>query len=372
MPSVVKLANHIANTEFVPKGLRGKPAAVAAAILAGRESGIGPMTALQHMNVIDGRPAMSAELKRARALAAGHDIVYEETSTQRCVVKGRRKGDDNWTTVTWSMDDARNAKLVNKDNWRLYPRRMLQARAIGELCDLIFPDTTAGLPTIEEVTDGGEFTEVVGTAEAKPAAKGRTAKRATKVTRPPAESGKPPVEPAPSKAPSPPLPGEDENTPAASRVARPSESSPPGEEESRPASRGPTPIQRAPDGITQPMLTKSAILFNELGWTERADRLDAITAIINRKVESTKDLTKEEGMSLIDTLDRLVSSSGSFEQASARLGELVNAAIIKTVSDSFEGAEVVDAEVVDTPAPTKLENTLVAPTRRPGPGHRGG
>src|SRR5262245_66596690 len=67
--AVAKLATYIAGTDFVPRAYRGQDAAVAAAILAGRELGIGPMTALQHLHVIDGRPAMSAQLMRALVFA---------------------------------------------------------------------------------------------------------------------------------------------------------------------------------------------------------------------------------------------------------------------------------------------------------------
>ena len=55
------IAREVAGTEFVPAPLRDNPPAVAAAILAGRELRIGPMAALQHVHVVEGRPALSAE-----------------------------------------------------------------------------------------------------------------------------------------------------------------------------------------------------------------------------------------------------------------------------------------------------------------------
>ena len=51
------LAVQIAQTEFVPASLRGKPAAVMAAMLTGHEVGIGPMMALKQIHVVEGRPA---------------------------------------------------------------------------------------------------------------------------------------------------------------------------------------------------------------------------------------------------------------------------------------------------------------------------
>ena len=88
---VAKLASHISDTAFVPDALRGNAAAVAAAILSGREAGVGPMASLQNINVIKGKPGQSALLMRQLALAAGHHIRYVETTDTRCVVEGRRR-----------------------------------------------------------------------------------------------------------------------------------------------------------------------------------------------------------------------------------------------------------------------------------------
>ena len=96
---VSTLADYIAQTEFVPKALRGKPAAIAACILTGREMGIGPMASLKSIHMVQGTPSLSSEYKRARALAAGHELVYVETNTTRCVVRGRRETRKNAATI---------------------------------------------------------------------------------------------------------------------------------------------------------------------------------------------------------------------------------------------------------------------------------
>src|SRR4051812_35681784 len=141
---VEQLARVIAGTEFVPTALRGKPAAVGAAILAGREIGVGPMTSLQHLHVIEGRPSMSAQLMRALVLAHGHTIRVVESSSTRCTMVGRRAGESDDTTVTYSIDDAKRAGLDSKSNWRKMPRAMLVARATGELCRIAFADVIGG------------------------------------------------------------------------------------------------------------------------------------------------------------------------------------------------------------------------------------
>lgn len=159
--SVIKLAEFIAPTEFVPKSLRNSSAATAAAILYGREVGLPPMTALTQTHVIEGKPAMSAEAMRAMVLAAGHDLVVEETTGAKCRMRARRTGSDQWTTLEWSIDMARAAGVAGKQVWKSYPRQMLQARCTTELVRLVFPDVIHGFRSLEELDrlDSGEAPE---------------------------------------------------------------------------------------------------------------------------------------------------------------------------------------------------------------------
>ena len=118
MPSAWGLAEKIAKTDFVPAAMRGKPEAVLAAILTGHELGIAPMQALAKINVIEGRPAMSAELMRAVVLAHGHELVVVNSNGTACTVMAKRKDSDRESTFTWTMDDAKRAGLDGKSNWR--------------------------------------------------------------------------------------------------------------------------------------------------------------------------------------------------------------------------------------------------------------
>jgi hypothetical protein len=148
------LAQRIAATEFVPKGLRHRPEAVLAALLSGAERGLGPMHSLRAVHVIEGTPTLSAEAMRALVLANGHEIEILESTAQRATVVGRRAGSDKTSIpFTWTLDRARRARLINKDNWQKYPEDMLLARASAELCHLVFPDVIAGLAITEEVSD---------------------------------------------------------------------------------------------------------------------------------------------------------------------------------------------------------------------------
>ncbi len=154
LPVYLELAGRIANTEFVPTALRRRPEAVLAALMSGAERGLGPMESLRSINVIEGRPSLSAEAMRALVLAAGHEIEIVETTAVKATLVGRRAGSDSTSPAfTWTMDRARRARLANKDNWVKYPESMLLARASTDLCRAVFPDVIAGLASTEEVTD---------------------------------------------------------------------------------------------------------------------------------------------------------------------------------------------------------------------------
>jgi hypothetical protein len=274
---VAKLAQHIADTDFVPAAMRGKPAAVAAAILAGREAGVGPMTALQHIFVIKGKPGQSAQLMRQLVLSAGHEIRYVETTDTRCVVEGRRRGEQEWSRVSFTADQARKAKI----DLGGYPEDKLVARATTRLCRRKFADCIGGMPyTVEELEDGDYDHDTPDITEPEPPpepAKRRTARRKNatpKATKPP---------PAPPEPEEPELPDDDKSD--------------------------------AP--ITPAQLTKLQAIFTE-NKVPRDLRLRISSVIIDRELDTSKDLTLSEAGVLIDTLER-AAATGDFDTAVMRL-----------------------------------------------------
>ncbi len=148
--AAIRLARRIAHTPFVPKGLRDDQGAVLACILTGEELGLGPMQSLRMVNVIDGRPAASAELMRALVNRAGHRISVVEARNDRVTLSGQRRDTGATAKVTWTIDDAQRAKLLGNPAWGKYPRSMLLARATSELCRMLFADVIGGLYTPEE------------------------------------------------------------------------------------------------------------------------------------------------------------------------------------------------------------------------------
>lgn len=149
------MAEAVAKTAFA-SGWQQSPVAVLAAMLYGREIGLGPVNSVLNINVIQGRPAPSAELTLALIRSRGHSVQVLERSDTKLVVKGTRKDNGDSDTVTWSWDRAskilQNGRpLTSKENWRNYPQQMLFARAVTELATTLFSDVALGLMTPEEL-----------------------------------------------------------------------------------------------------------------------------------------------------------------------------------------------------------------------------
>lgn len=151
-----KIATSLAKTSFVPASLRGRPDDITAAILTGQELGLQPMASLRAMDVIQGTPALRAHAMRGLVQSRGHSVQLVESTGDRCVMRGRRKGETEWQMVEWTITRAERLGLTGKDQWKKQPTTMLIARATGEICRLIAADVLYAAPYVaEELDDGG-------------------------------------------------------------------------------------------------------------------------------------------------------------------------------------------------------------------------
>lgn len=116
-------------------------------LLAARDLGISPTMAIQKIHIIEGRPSLSSELMIALVRNAGHSILPRESTATRATAVGTRIGAraEETAEFTFTIEDAHQAQLANKDNWKHYPKAMLWARAVSGLCRILFPDVLCGL-----------------------------------------------------------------------------------------------------------------------------------------------------------------------------------------------------------------------------------
>lgn len=269
LADVGELAVRIAGTDFVPKGMQGKPASVAACVLYGAEIGVGPMRSLAGIHVVEGRAAMSAELMRALVLAAGHDIRVVELTATRCVLLGTRRGSTDGTQVQYTTDDAKRAGVLGKQVWQRYPREMLLARCTTLLCRSTFPDVIGGMASVEEMDDAP-----VQQAEAtvvEPAEPRRTVQRRTRPQRQVEQPERPAIEAVPVQVEDPPLDDE--------------------------------PEAEAVEMVTSAQLKKIGAAMRDQHMTDRAEALAYVSNVIGRDVSSRNELTKDEAHRLIEALE---------------------------------------------------------------------
>jgi hypothetical protein len=277
------IAESLARTSFVPKPFQGKPAEVTAAILAGQEVGFSPMASLRSIDVIEGKPGMSAIALRALVQSHGHDIWVHESTATRAIVKGRRKGTDRVEASTWTIDRARQMGLTGKHNWKNQPQNMLLARATSEIARLIAADVILGMPySTEELSDGVDSDTATAAAEMVPVSAALAAPKRTARRRP--------LEPMPSAEPEPEAP----EPVQAELTVQPTE----------------TPAEPVDDGrmVTKKQQAHMFALWNDLGYSgddNREQRLQITEKILglDEPIESSNDLTAVEADQLIAALE---------------------------------------------------------------------
>lgn len=250
-----QIAEKLVETPFVPDSYRGQPTMGAAAIMAGAEVGLSPLMAVNAFHPINGRAAAAALTLRAIVQSQGHEIVLEESNATQCKMKGRRRGSNEWIRVQWTIDRASKLRLTNKDNWRTQPQAMLVARATSEICRLVAADAILGIGfSVEELQDGVDPQSMDNAVEEAPPPRTKRMQRAVPAPAPVKDAEPPPDEP-----------------------------------------------------ITEGQSKKMHAMFNDLGMTDRDQRLAYTNRVIMRDdgqpIESSSQLTKAEAATLIDALD---------------------------------------------------------------------
>jgi hypothetical protein len=147
-----KWAQMLAQAPFYQKlGVGG----VAAIILTARELRLPPMACLNGLLYsVDGKITMSGQLMNAMIANAGHEAKIVELTRQRCTIRFKRSNESTAQTYSFTIEDAKEAKLAHKDNWVKYPRDMLFNRCISAGARKYMPEVIGPYYTHEElVTD---------------------------------------------------------------------------------------------------------------------------------------------------------------------------------------------------------------------------
>jgi len=177
-----RIATMYASSGMVPKQYAGNPAAIIVAGQFGAELGLSLMPSLQNITVINGNPTVWGDIMLGIVRSSNTLEVFVEFYTGNrgaddytavCIAKRTGIGDkydpaDDLDTMRrkqlfvneYSLADARQAGLLNKDNWKNNPRRMLKMRARSFTLRDGWPDKLKGMHSAEEMADAVEVVQM--------------------------------------------------------------------------------------------------------------------------------------------------------------------------------------------------------------------
>ncbi len=132
--------------------------------LYGRELGLPLIRAVNEIHVIDGHPGISAKLMnikvRENLPAAKVDIL--EKTAKICRIRFQRSPAHQPVEISYTIDEAKEANLLFKDNWKKYPADMLFARCFSRMVRQECPEAVHGfVHTPEELEVPLQRAEVV-------------------------------------------------------------------------------------------------------------------------------------------------------------------------------------------------------------------
>lgn len=154
----VSLAKHFAQSGYFADARQMSQAVVK--IVAGEELGFGPMTAMAGIHIIEGKPALSANLIGTLVKRSGsYNFRVVEISDQEAELAFFEHGEEIGRSK-FTLAQARRANLVkDKSGWVKFPEAMLFARALTQGVRWHCPDVAAGSPAYTPEELGAEVDE---------------------------------------------------------------------------------------------------------------------------------------------------------------------------------------------------------------------
>jgi hypothetical protein len=172
------VARYYINSGLIPRAL-DKPEKVLVIMALAQALDVPIMHALNSMYVVNGKPAMQADIMRALIFRSYPNATFEikENTNKKCTILAGRPVSKP-QEFSFTIEEAHQAGLTGKDVWKNYAKAMLLARATTIAARVLFADVLMGvIYTPEElgapVNEDGEVIEgsIVHEEERKPAVK---------------------------------------------------------------------------------------------------------------------------------------------------------------------------------------------------------
>lgn len=157
------------------------PGGVLAIYLTARELNLPMMLCMNGgLYTFDGKVTMSAQLMKVMIINAGGKADIVSITPHKCSIKFVWKGISN--EYEYSIDEARAAGYLTKDNWKKHPKDMLYARALSGGARKYMPEVIMGAYVLGEMDNDPQtiidpiFSDIASTEPTLPEQKVEEAK----------------------------------------------------------------------------------------------------------------------------------------------------------------------------------------------------
>jgi hypothetical protein len=159
LQGLVRISELIARSPIAPTIYRNQPNTVLLVLWRGRERGLTVMRSIELIYPFDSskgpQVAYAADLLYGLVERSGaaEYFMLEDSSATKATYNTQRKGQPKPVILSYTIEDAKIAGLLTKENWQKNPAAMLRARAKTNLARAVYGDVLAGLYTKDELIE---------------------------------------------------------------------------------------------------------------------------------------------------------------------------------------------------------------------------
>lgn len=160
MGNAWRTAGMLCKSQLVPTDYQGKPENCLIAIDIANRVGLSPLTVMQNLYIVKGKPAWSGQFCVAAINGCGKFTPIEYVNTDEggggCYVKCTRKVDGvlcKGATITMQMANDEGWIHKNGSKWLTMPEQMMMYRAAAFFARTYCPEVLLGIQTYDEVED---------------------------------------------------------------------------------------------------------------------------------------------------------------------------------------------------------------------------
>jgi len=142
-------------SSILPKGINNSADAAIVAMYGAR-FGWGPVASLFNCYIVEGSPSLKSDCMVGVVLSRRDVCEYFDcvhTDALRATYATKRVGSTREITLSYTIDQAQRAGLLNRGPWKQHPEDMLRHRCTSKLVRMVYPDLFAGVLTPDEQHD---------------------------------------------------------------------------------------------------------------------------------------------------------------------------------------------------------------------------